>query len=134
MNGHFRDLLTSKIKCDQSNIAEGWELTSNCRWIFDATTIHLATHWHPESLVYFLALDVQDFCVSFDSYSNSRNQSKSLLHRVVSIKFHKYLHCKFGTTWVWAVYENEVFLTKKLKHQLIQILYFIQNTGITFWH
>ena len=68
MNGYFRDLLTSKIKCDQSNITEGWELTSNCRWILDATTIHLATHWHPESLVYFLALDVQDFCVTFDSY------------------------------------------------------------------
>ena len=29
-----------------------------------------------------------------------------MFHRVMSIKFHKCLNCKFGTTWGWAVHEK----------------------------
>ena len=37
-------------------IDDGWKLTSNVSWILDATTIHLATCWHVESLSHFLEI------------------------------------------------------------------------------
>ena len=40
---------------------KGWDLpshlTQNCRWILDATAVHLAACWHVESLVHFLESD-----------------------------------------------------------------------------
>ena len=44
---------------------EDYQLTDNCRWILEASTIHLATHWHIQSLVHFLSLEVprdQNLC------------------------------------------------------------------------
>ena len=59
-----------------------------------------------------------------------------MFHRVMSIKFHKCLHCKFGTTWGWAMYKKWGFWIWRLKNHFtqIQILQCIQNTCITFCH
>ena len=59
----IKDLLAFKIRC-QFEEPEGWELMCNCRWLLGATTIHLATNWHTESLVHFLGLyqENPEFC------------------------------------------------------------------------
>ena len=64
----IKDLLVFKVRCQSEDNPfeepEGWELMSNCRWLLDATTIHLATNWHTESLVHFLGLyqENPEFC------------------------------------------------------------------------
>ena len=45
------DLLKQEMKC---MVPDDWELTSKCSWILDASSIHLATCCHAESLVLFL--------------------------------------------------------------------------------
>ena len=57
--GVLNKLLTSKMTCESTKL-EGWELMPNCRWILGATTIHLATNWHIDSLVHFLGLRQED--------------------------------------------------------------------------
>ena len=47
------ELLKSKMECLTS---DGWEICSNISWISNASTIHLATCWHVESLVHFLEI------------------------------------------------------------------------------
>ena len=45
------DLLKQEMKC---MVPDDWELTSKFSWILDASSIHLATCCHVESLVHFL--------------------------------------------------------------------------------
>ena len=49
----LHDLLEHKMKCQ---IPDGWKISSNVSWISNATTVHLATFWHVESLVHFLEI------------------------------------------------------------------------------
>jgi ankyrin repeat protein len=35
-------------------LAEGWKLAAHYKWILNASAIHFATYWHPESLVHLL--------------------------------------------------------------------------------
>ena len=37
-------------------LAEGWQLAAHYKWILNASAIHYATYWHPESLVYLLKI------------------------------------------------------------------------------
>ena len=61
------------------------------------------------------------------------NQSKSLFHRVMSIKSQKCLYCRLDTARGWAVYEKvRFFLTRRVENSFIQIIHCIQNTIITF--
>ena len=36
------------------SLAEGWKLAAHYKWILNASAIHFATYWHPESLVHLL--------------------------------------------------------------------------------
>ena len=49
----LHELLEHKMKCQ---IPDGWKISSNVSWISNATTVHLATFWHVESLVHFLEI------------------------------------------------------------------------------
>ena len=37
-------------------LAEGWQLSTQSKWILNASAIHFATYWHPESLVHLLKI------------------------------------------------------------------------------
>ena len=52
--GFLDDLLKHKMEC--TSALKDWKLGSYCSWILDATTIHLATCWHLESLAHFLKI------------------------------------------------------------------------------
>ena len=48
-------------------------------------------------------IDIKGSFKSDDEIGFFFEQIKSLSLRVMSIKIHKCLHCKFGTTWGWTV-------------------------------
>ena len=38
------------------SLAEGWQLSTQSKWILNASAIHFATYWHTESLVHLLKI------------------------------------------------------------------------------
>ena len=54
-------ILKEEMSCTLPDEEKDWDLpshlTQNCRWILDATAVHLAACWHVESLVHFLESD-----------------------------------------------------------------------------
>ena len=47
----FETLLHEEVT---PRLAEGWQLAAHYKWILNASAIHFATYWHPESLVHLL--------------------------------------------------------------------------------
>ena len=62
----IKELLKSKIECID---CENLKLTQKTSWILNATVIHLAAHWHVESLAYFLQT-MTELCDIATSESN----------------------------------------------------------------
>ena len=56
---------------------EGWQFATNCKWILNASAIHLATFWHPESLVHLLKIKPELLNRPTGSIKTSNEQNNS---------------------------------------------------------